>query len=1650
MTAPDDLAPDIAIVGAGCRFPGAPDLAAFWRNLRAGADTISRFAPEQLVAAGVPAGLVRDPAYVPARGVLVGGEEFDARFFGYNPAEAAGIDPQQRVFLEVCWAAFNDAGIDPARFAGWIGVFAGCDVGVPVLDPDGPDVMGQIIGSEKDFLATRVAYKLGLRGPAMTVQTACSTSLVAMHQACRSLLDHECDAALAGGVSLWLPQVSGYLHQEGHILSSDGRCRSFDADASGTVSSNGVGVVVLRRLADAVADGDRVMAVVRGSALNNDGAEKIGFTAPSPVGQRDVIRLSLARAGVDPVDLVHVEAHGTATQIGDPVEVAALTAAFRHTTDRVGGCGLSSVKSNIGHTGAAAGVAGVIKTALLLEHRTLVPSVHFRKPNPMLELDSSPFRVVTATAPIPEGRFALAGVSSFGIGGTNAHAVLEGPPRSTAGRGPAVFCLSAPSAGALRRARTALADRLDGEDAPEPAAVAWTLLSGRPALAHRTSVVAEDVRAACAELRGDGAGRAVAGEPTVAFVLPGQGALFPGATDAAHELLPVFRSVFDEAAEIVRRRWNVDLPAALRTGERIRESLVQQVGLFAIGYGLGRQLLDWGIRPAAMLGHSAGEYAATALAGVWDLSDGLELVAERTLAMRLGPPGGMLAVYAPEAEVGPLATGRGLAVATEGPGQVVVAGPAGAVAALAADLKRRGVPTALLDADRPFHTEHMRPAVTNLRAALTRIRSGTPDLPVVSNLTGRMHDPGQADDPDYWADHLCRPVRLAAGMASLLDAGCDLAVELGPGRTMTGGLLRHPGWTGAHTAVALLGRSSEPRSSTLLSALGRLWEAGLPTDWEALFTPRPTRCSLPPMPLDPRPLAPRRSVSGPSPGRQLADGIRIIVVGEDPNRTAELAEELMADGVRVTGTLASGPERSEPPPSVTDADWPRERRAGLSGRADLTAALRAYATVLAGRFVLDATGGGGSRSLLVEKIDPGARLPRMAGFLVDLLADQGWLVASGDELVPAPDVADRMQAATAAARGLDEVAGLRQLVERCVRAYPDIFAGRVEAVSVLYPDGDDAELNACLANNDVPVGDDGPCLDALARTLAAWHGLDRPLRVLEVGAGRGRMTSRLLEAWAGRRSMAYHVTDVSPFLVSRLRRLAAPDGPVLTARTFDLGSDPVDQGLVPGSYDLVVGYNGVHVARSIPSALTNLGRLLRPDGALCLVEVVRAEPWTHLVWGLAPGWWDTEDEVRSGFPHLDVTGWTGALAAAGFDCEVAVPSEFADHVVLVADLAGPTRPAQAEIARQAAPSRPEDEAARRALATPSEAASGATAEPGPDAVHAAVRAQWCAVLGVPSASSLDDFHELGGDSLGLVHLLGRVRETTGVQVPLPEFAADSTFGALVRRVQAATIDRPPAPVTLLRLHDGDLSPLFLTPPGAGSTLCYQHLAPLLGERQPVYGLESPGLHDGAAPASSIEQVARESLQVLQEVQPAGPYRLGGWSVGAVVAHEMATQLLARGEQVEPLLCIDGFVPRTWGFPIGARPDYLARGLRYQLQTFRPSGHAQNLGAALRLAGLVGDDRRITALGPEYVRVYTANIRAMLRYVPRPVACAAVVFKTGLTARVRRRLQRELAGTYRLGAQVHGVAGDHWSVLDRDRAGALATQIRAVLEKRRLE
>jgi phthiocerol/phenolphthiocerol synthesis type-I polyketide synthase E len=843
---------EIAVVGMAGRFPGAPGVDALWDSLRAGVESIRRFTDEELAAAGVPESLRAHPAFVPAFGALAEVDLFDAAFFGFTPREAQVTDPQQRLFLEVAWEALENAGYDAARAPGRVGVYAGTSMSSYYLNllsrPDVTAAAGEMavyMGNDKDFLASRAAFKIGLEGPAVVVQTACSTSLVAVHLACQALLGGDCDMALVGGASVTANQHSGYVYQQGNILSPDGRCRAFDAQAGGTVGGSGVAVAALKRLEDALADGDTVHAVILASAINNDGSAKIGFTAPRVEGQAAAIRAAHAAADVDPATITYVEAHGTATELGDPIEIEALTRAFRAGTDRTGFCAIGSIKTNLGHLDAAAGIAGLIKTTLALRTGEIPPSLHFTRPNPQIDFASSPFFVNATLArwTPPAGVPRRAGVSSFGIGGTNAHVVMEEPPAVAPSPAPSraeqLLVLSARTETALDAAARRLAAHLEQNPEQALADVAWTLQQGRRGFPHRRAVVARtgaEAARALADAAKGVAGRAGIEAPAAVFLFPGQGAQYAGMARGLYEREPVFRDELDRCADLLRPHLGLDLRDVVFSddADRLKQTALTQPALFAVEYAIAKQWMAWGITPESMIGHSVGEYVAACLAGVFSLEDALALVAERGRLMQSLPSGSMLAIPLPAAEVEPTLAGSVSIATINAPDRCVVSGPGDEIARLEAELVGRGIQAKRVETSHAFHSPMMDPILDAFTARVAQTVRNAPALRWVSNLTGTWITPEQATDPSYWASHLRQAVRFAEGVATLAAEGRQrVFIECGPGRTLSSLVKRQiPGSVSINSIRHADDQADDVE--VLLAALGRAWAAGAEMDWRAV------------------------------------------------------------------------------------------------------------------------------------------------------------------------------------------------------------------------------------------------------------------------------------------------------------------------------------------------------------------------------------------------------------------------------------------------------------------------------------------------------------------------------------------------------------------------------------------------------------------------------------------------------------------------------------------------------------------------------------------------------------------------------------------------------------------------------------------------
>lgn len=867
----------LAVIGMAGRFPGARNIEEFWQNLRHGVESITFFSDEELGAAGVTPAVLERADYVKARAVLDEVELFDAGFFDFTPREAAITDPQHRLFLEHAWEVLERAGYAPGKFTERVGVFGGASLSSYFLNYiynnptliESAGTMQTAIGNDRDHLANIVAYKLNLKGPVLNIQTACSTSLVAVHLACQSLLHYECDMALAGGVSVSVPQVRGAVYQRDGIISPDGHCRAFDAQAQGTVKGSGVGIVLLKRLADALAAGDMIHAIIKATAINNDGSVKVGYTAPSVEGQADVIAEALAMAAVAPATIGYVETHGTGTALGDTIEIAALTRAFAESTDARAACALGSVKTNIGHLDAAAGVAGLIKTVLALKHKQLPPSLHFEQANPNIDFARSPFHVNTRltdwqTAGLPR----RASVSSFGIGGTNAHVVLEEAPVNTPADESAtdkLLLLSAKTAPALEQATTNIVEFLTHSPEVNLADVAYTLQVGRAEFGHRRALVCRDVKDALGAFAARDINRVLTAvhdgsERQPVFMFPGQGGECSNMMQGLYEAAPAFREQVDRCAELLKPRLDLDIrellyPADGKFAEQCKRAEIAQLALFVNEYALAALWAGWGVRPHAVVGHSLGEYAAACWAGVFSLADALLLLTERGRLIQQLPPGAMLAVSLSERDVQPLLHTDLALAAINGPDACILSGTLDAVAQVERQLAEAGLFHRRLPTAHAFHSAMIEPVLTPFLECVRRVKLNAPRIPYLSGLTGTWLTDAEATDPHYWVRHMREPVRFAAGVKELWQESGRILLEIGSGQTLSELARRRPDAPPTQTVLPSLPPTHAGHSALtlLLEAASRLWLAGGAIDWPALHTgARRLRTSLPTYPFERR------------------------------------------------------------------------------------------------------------------------------------------------------------------------------------------------------------------------------------------------------------------------------------------------------------------------------------------------------------------------------------------------------------------------------------------------------------------------------------------------------------------------------------------------------------------------------------------------------------------------------------------------------------------------------------------------------------------------------------------------------------------------------------------------------------------------------
>lgn len=858
----------IAIVGIAVRLPGAADAESMWQQLRDGHDAAVTLTDQQLRGAGIdPA--AADPDHVRRAYPIEDVDRFDARFFAMTPREADILDPQQRILLECCWQALETGG-HAAQDAGTrIGVFTGSSASTYLRQVESTPGAARAFGdrmlryaNETDYLATRIAYACDLHGPAFNVQTACSSALVAAHVGCQSLLNQECDAALVGGVSVAFPQEAGYLVTPGGMLSPGGRVRAFDAAADGTVFGNGAVALLLRRLDDALADGDWIHAVILGSAVNNDGRDKVSFAAPSVTGQAEVITEALTVAGADARSIGYVECHGTGTPLGDAIEIAALTEAYRCSTSDTAFCRIGSAKANFGHLDAAAGALGLAKAALVVEHGEIPPSLHFSSPNPEMDFDATPFVVNDRLTSWPgDGSPRRAAVSSFGVGGTNAHMIVEQAPPRSGKRRPRALSILLASGRDAADART-LAEDLVGHVAQgrsEPSNAAFTTQVGRRRFSHRRAVLVNEYGRVIARDRADAPDVVgAANRPRVVFLFPGQGTQYVDMARPLYEAEDTFAAELDRCLSAFTPHLDADLRQILHPDVHHRAAAAQLLGetrftqpaLFAVEYALAQQLMAWGIKPEVVAGHSLGEWVAACLAGVVSVEHACAVISRRAELLQRTAPGAMLAVRLDEQTLGRYLDGSGVDVAAvNGADSSTVAGPVLAVERLERVLGRDSVRVRRLATSRAFHSPLVDPILAEFRDAVGSARLAPPRIPVLSNVTGEILTAAEATDPGYWADHVRRPVQFHTMLTGL--APDDLVVEVGPGRALSG--LVAAARPGSPDPVPLLGAGPDDMGGeerAVADALATLWEHGVGIDWHAYQAERgAVRVALPTYPF---------------------------------------------------------------------------------------------------------------------------------------------------------------------------------------------------------------------------------------------------------------------------------------------------------------------------------------------------------------------------------------------------------------------------------------------------------------------------------------------------------------------------------------------------------------------------------------------------------------------------------------------------------------------------------------------------------------------------------------------------------------------------------------------------------------------------------
>ncbi|QFS52514.1 type I polyketide synthase [Nostoc sphaeroides] len=1768
---------EIAVISLVGQFPEAKNIEEFWQNLYSGKESISFLSEQELQASGIASEVFNDPNYVNAKGVLDGIEWLDANFFGFNPREAQIIDPQHRLFLECAWEALEKAGYDSKTYQGLIGVYAGASMNTYLTNniyshPDIVKLVGNyqmMITNDKDYLPTRVSYKLDLKGPSIAVQTACSTSLVAVHLACQGLLSGECDMALAGAVSILLPQKAGYLYQEGGIGSPDGHCRAFDAKAQGTVGGEGVGIVVLKRLVDAIADGDYIYALIKGSAINNDGGLKVGYTAPHEDGQAQVIRAAHITAGVEPETITYLEAHGTGTALGDPIEITALTKAFRTRTQKIGFCAIGSVKPNIGHLDAAAGIASLIKTILALQHKSLPPSLNFNEPNPQIDFANSPFYVNTTASewqPLQMPR--RAGVSSFGIGGTNAHVILEEAPvlkASSSSRPWQLLLLSAKTNSALEAMTTNLVESLQQHPEKNFADIAYTLQVGRRAFEYRRMLVCSDRHDAIVALEAPMSQKVwthfqeATTPPSIVFMFPGQGAQYVNMARELYQIELTFRVQVDSCSELLKPILGLDIRQILYpepeqvdvAAQQLKQTEITQPALFVIEYALAQVWLAWGILPQIMIGHSIGEYVAACLAGVFSLEDALKLVALRGQIMQQLPKGAMLAVSLSQQELQPFLNYEISLAASNGPSLCVVSGSVEAIDALQQHFSEIAVECRCLHTSHAFHSKMMSSIVAPFTQYVRQLHLQPPQIPYLSNVTGTWITAAQATDPSYWAQHLVSPVRFSEGASQLLQESNRVFLEVGPGRTLSTLVKSHSHLITNQTIVTSLRHPQFQESDVafLLKTLGQLWLVGVQINWSTFYVyEQRKRVPLPTYSFE----------------RQYYWVSKNQLVEDEKQFKLTLNKNLdITDWFYIPSWIRSSLFATVLQPEqnwlVFVDDW------GLGWKVieKLQQQNQKIVTVIMGDkfhqinddvYTIQPHQREDYDSLFAE-LQSCQKIPQCIVHLWSITSPEYYqleinrckksqeisfdsllLLAQSLEQHNITDalqievITNNLQNVTGEENLFPEKATVLGLCKVLPQDYPNITCRHIDIVISKREIGNQEKLVnqitteiSAKSSSDFAVAYRGSYRwiktfasvkiesnfgsTSLLRENAVYliiNGLDG-----DTGYTFARYLAQTVKVklilitdsafpekdrWEEWLTLHDQQDDTSQ-KIQRVKDLEALGARVVVLTTDFTNEQQIQQTLVRSEeyfgsvkgviytvnsiqekYFKTIGYlekneceQYLHTKVSsilliskilknkqldfciFVSSLSSIlgGRGLIADTAINLVTDAIAHQNSQTTAGF---WisvnWDSLHMMATtnakSAQDLNITRQEAAKVLEFIFRENNIKNNISQIIISTNDLQLRLKQynrfsSETKLALHARPQ------LRNTYVSPV------------DDLERNIAKIWQDLLGIEKVGIYDNFFEIGGHSLLAVNLLAEIQKLHGQKLPLSTFIERGTIDYLAQILRQQSVTSSWSPLVEIQKY-GDKTPFFCIHPIGGNVLCYVELARCLGTNQPFYGLQAPGLDGETKPLTQIEEMAAYYLEALRVVQPHGPYFLGGWSFGGIVAFEMAQQLQQKGQQVAQLILIDSWAPIFDRKPLEADSAALLAwfakdlGGRFgkklavtieDLKFLEPKEQLNYVVAQAKKANIMPENNGISQIR-RLLDLCIINLKAERNYVPQLYPNKIILFTTheqveGITNEWTRGWV-----TIAKDVEAHIIRADHYSIIREQNAQILAEKMKPYL------